>query len=122
MHSQTTIGRGAPGSKHSSGGRGMPAFTLRRGGLTTAMTLADFPYFNYFTESYCNGNTDPYAKTSPENRIPRHRKTESHAAPAQERRCPHPRVPDRTRGRAAHRGLSGQSLAAPRPNHDPTRL
>src|SRR5262245_53202230 len=90
--------------------------------LVTALPLADFPYFRYFTDSLCNGSIGSYAKTSLENRITNHRNTESHAAPAQERRRAHPRVPDRARGRAAHRGLSGQSPAAPRPNDDPARF
>jgi hypothetical protein len=45
--------------------------------------LADFPFLSYFAESHCNGCIVSYAKTSLENRITNHRKTESHAAPAQ---------------------------------------
>src|SRR5262249_25043927 len=73
----------------------------------------------YFAESHHNGSIVSYAKTNPENRIARHRKTESHSAPPQERRRAHPRVPNRTRGRAVDRRLSGQSLAAPGSDHDP---
>src|SRR5215831_18992401 len=33
-----------------------------------------FPYLGYFAESHCNGNTDSYDKTSPENRVANHLK------------------------------------------------
>src|SRR5262245_49277386 len=72
------------------------------------VSLAYFPFFGYFAESHYSRSIVSYAKTRPENRIPGHRKTESHAAPAQERRRAHAGIPHRARGRAADRRLPGQ--------------
>src|SRR5262249_11923705 len=75
-----------------------------------------------FAESHCNRNTDPYDKTSPENRVTSHRKTESHAASAQECRCQDAGIPHRERGREADRRMRGQPATASRPDHDPNCL
>src|SRR5262245_52915715 len=89
----------------------------RPGGDVTA--LADFPYLEYFAESHSSGSTETNGKTSSANRSANRRNTESHPTPAQERRRAHPRVPNRTRGREADRGLQRQPVAAPGPDHDP---
>src|SRR4029077_5905555 len=91
-------------------------------GEVTAPPLAYFPFFDYFTESHYGESTETNDKTSPEGRIARHRKTESHAATAQERRCQNTGISHRARGRAVNCRLSGQSLAAPRRDHDPDGL
>ena len=51
-----------------------------------------------------------------------HRKSNSHAATAAERRAADPRIPDRRRGREADRGGRAQPLGSPRRHHDPGRL
>jgi len=98
----------------------LPAKPTRPNGQHRA--LAYFPYFNYIAESHGNGSIVLYAETSPDNRITKYRKTESHAAPAQERRCQNTRIPNRTRGRAVDRGLPRQPAAAPGPDNDPAGL
>src|SRR5215467_15534197 len=82
----------------------------------------NFPFLGSNTESHYNESTTNHAKANPPSGAPNGQNTESHSASAEKRRDQNTGIPNRTRDRAADRGLQGQSPPASRPNHDPARL